>query len=884
MTKYYEVTALINSMLEKDNNYIMPFLWIKGEDQVTILKEIEKIEECGIKAFVVESRTHPHFMEQEWFDDMDFMMETAKSKGMKIWLLDDAHFPTGYANGLLSKYPDRKKQYIHFNTVDVWGYKDEVTIDVKAMCKPRKSWRDRKKSQEQIDEENRNQLISIVAYALVEKDLIDESSFIDLTTQVTDDYFTYKFPEGHWRVFVTYLTRVNGGNPEYINLIDRESVETLIEAVYQPHYEQYKEEFGKTFAGFFSDEPGFGNTTGFAKDEIIGKKLMALPWSEELKQKLHENGNDYARFLPFLWSDSIQSKQTIAFRMTYMDHVTALYAKNFSGQLGKWCEEHHVEYIGHIIEDNNQHARLGTGAGHYFRAMTGQHMSGIDVIGGQILFGGEKYLRGNSSKGDGEFYHYCLAKLGASAAVLDPLKKGRAMCEMFGAYGWKLSIRDMKWIVDHLLVRGINHFVPHAFSMSSYPDGDCPPHFYAGGNNPMYKHFAHLMKYTNRLSGLLNGGVPSAQVGILYHAEAEWAGNYMEMQKPARKLTQSQIDYLFVSNDMLENQAVIQDGTFTLNSINFKCLVVPYTQFITKELLRFIEKYKHGKIYFVDAFPEAVIGNEEMIDFSKWDHCSVLSLDELPVKLKSEKLNEIKLSTPFKQLVTMHYCKKDYEIYTFNNEDEYKEFSGRVSIPKSKYIYEYNALKDEWYEVSFHVNESRVEIELDIPPFDLKVFVSSNKELPINLSVRPNSYYKNQMDMSKNWSISLARSIEYPNFKLFDSMEELIPISRKLPDFSGMIRYEKEIDLVNVNDHAQIVCESVCDAMEVWVNGVSIGKRINPPYSIDFIGLLKNGKNKFVVEVATTADREVKKIEEQFISMFEVMEPTGMFGEVLLRY
>ena len=61
-----------------------------------------------------------------------------------------------------------------------------------------------------------------------------------------------------------------------------------------------------------------------------------------------------------------------------MDTVTRLYEKNFSRQLGRWCSGHSVSYIGHIIEDNNVNGRLGCGAGHYFRAMSGQEMAGID--------------------------------------------------------------------------------------------------------------------------------------------------------------------------------------------------------------------------------------------------------------------------------------------------------------------------------------------------------------------------------------------------------------------------------------------------------------------------------------------------------------------------
>lgn len=58
------------------------------------------------------------------------------------------------------------------------------------------------------------------------------------------------------------------------------------------------------------------------------------------------------------------------------------------------------------------------------------------------------------------------------------------MAEVFGAFGWHEGLREMKWIADHFLVRGVNWFVPHAFSMAAFPDWDCPPHFYAHGQNP----------------------------------------------------------------------------------------------------------------------------------------------------------------------------------------------------------------------------------------------------------------------------------------------------------------------------------------------------------------------------------------------------------------
>lgn len=70
---------------------------------------------------------------------------------------------------------------------------------------------------------------------------------------------------------------------------------------------------------------------------------------------------------------------------------------------------------------------------------------------------------------DNKFFNYTLAKLAASAAHITPEAENRTMCEIFGAYGWAEGTKMMKWLTDFMLVRGINHFVPHAYSMK-FPD------------------------------------------------------------------------------------------------------------------------------------------------------------------------------------------------------------------------------------------------------------------------------------------------------------------------------------------------------------------------------------------------------------------------------
>jgi len=876
-------------------NYILPFLWMRGEEEHVIREEIARIYECGIRGICVEARPHPDFAGPGWWHDLDIVMEEAKERGMRVWVLDDAHFPTGYANGLIEKkYPHRKKTYINYNTADVLGAQNEVTIHISPMLKPKTSWLDLGKPIEKEEQKN-NKLVSVVAAKLVADGIIHEE-LIDLTEKVADDFLTCTLPDGPWRIYVVYETKTDGGNPKYINMIDEESVSTQLEAVYIPHYERYKEEFGKTFAGFFSDEPSFGNTSGFDFNETIGQKDMPLPWSKEAEKMLGEAlGAQWKVFLPYLWISSEEMNQCIHTRYTYMDIVTRLYEKNFSNQLGKWCEEHKVEYIGHVIEDNDQHSKLGSGAGHFFRALSGQHMSGIDVIGGQVIFGGAGLERRGIFKGDGEFYHYTLGKLGSSYGHLDPKKKGRTMCELFGAYGWKLGVRDMKYILDHLVVRGINYLVPHAFSMSEYPDIDCPPHFYARGNNPQFKHFAHLMRYANRLCHIFNDGKHVAHVAVLYHGESEWTGEYMKMQKPARLLTEDQIDFDFVPVDMLNDlhsyNGKVENNSLKINGEEFKCLVIPYSQYITKELASFIKNSNGLEIIFVGGWPEGISNvtdrkeDTELLEATK--ECKVVPLSDLVDELKARGIYDIQLKKPFNELTYYHYVKEN-NIYMFQNESAYETFSGEIELSIGEYAIVYNGLENKFEKLPVRKENGKGIINLELKPYESCVVFESNQEHAVNFEKyipfsAKQATCKNHIDLSSDWNYSLVKNKEYPNFGEVKKMEELLPISSENPSFTGIIRYEKTIELDETPKQGLLAFEYIYEAVEIWINDEYAGMKVCPPYVFEVANYLKKGSNTIRVEVATTLDRDrLKQPEPPFIVWHEPMDPTGMFGNVTL--
>ena len=76
-------------------NNIFPFLWMRGESEEVIRTEMEKISESNIRAVCLEARPHPDFAGEGWWHDVDIVLDEAKKRGMKIWILDDSHFPTG---------------------------------------------------------------------------------------------------------------------------------------------------------------------------------------------------------------------------------------------------------------------------------------------------------------------------------------------------------------------------------------------------------------------------------------------------------------------------------------------------------------------------------------------------------------------------------------------------------------------------------------------------------------------------------------------------------------------------------------------------------------------------------------------------------------------
>ena len=844
---------------------ILPFLWMKGEDEATIREELDAIERCGVKEVCLESRPYPDFCGPKWWATLDFLVPEMKKRGMRMWILDDRKFPTGYANGGFERQPEKAKIYLAERHMDILGPCRGGAVLVENFI-------------------GDGTLLGILAVPKPDTETLAVSGegVIDLTDQVENGFVYFDLPEGAYRLFVLFTTRHFGGRENYMNLIDEDSVRVLLDEVYEKHYQRYAADFGGVIAGFFSDEPELGNVKGYPFDQTLGKRDVRLPWSHQLEERLREAwGAEFLTRLPGLWYEA--GDRTAGTRSTYMEHVTDLVYQCFTRQVGQWCEAHGVEYIGHIIEDDNAHTRMGCSVGHYFREMRGQHMAGVDVVHHQIVpgFTGRihQWIAGDA---DGEFFHFGLAKLASSAAHIDPKKQGRALCEIFGNYGWAEGVSLMRWLTCHMLVRGINVFTPHAFSMT-YPDRDCPPHFYARGNNPQFDAFGQLMRFMQRGAHLLGGGAPMADAAVLYHAEAEWSGGAaMLFQKPLRTLAEHQLDADVIPCDALES-AVIRDGQLHIGRACYPCLVLPWAACIKPETAAFvIRAAAQGlPVYAVDGIaaldtaqhplpPETADALQASV--------RVVPLAELAGRVAADCPPHVACEGFWPDLRVMSVAYPDGQAVMFFNESVTKAVDTRVRFrdraDASVLWY------DPWFDREEAVALAEGAMPLRLEPSEALLCILDGRE-----GAAPVKTVRAEVPLDLRWEVSCARETEYDHFRPLTVIEPGQPLPNmngrgRQPGFTGWYRYDGAFDFRREEGAAyRLYIPRGGDTAQIFLNGIDLGYLAQFPGWVDVTDALRDGSNTLRLEFSTT----LVWLRKDGASTHLQLAPTGLGGVPVLR-
>ncbi len=846
-------------------NYLYPFLILRdiNEDLSIddILEEINAIKNSGCGGFLVETRGFADWGREKWWDVLGVVLKEAKRLDMKVWITDDETVPSGKANwAVRDKYPELQRVDLAQNTVDTLGPQKGAAIRTSSFMR------------------ESEELFAAIAYRVTGSD--DEPIYSDaknLTEKIKDGILFWDIPEGFWRIFLVFKTKVRGVPMfrDHLDYLNPEACALMISEVYEPHYEHFSEYFGNTISGFFTDEPVFGNMAENKMNycEKLGADSVLAPWRDDLLSLIAENEGwseeEALLSLPSLWRDI--GGKTASFRRRYMDILTENYSENFVKPIGRWCADHNVLYTGHVLEDMNADMRFGWSTGHFFRSQEGQHTSGFDIVLQQLKVGSFELSHSTVSSArysDPSFYLYVVGKLAASCAHLYPHMEGQIMCENGGAGGWGEGLSTRKYMLDTSLICGANLFVSAVFD-PKHNNNHIPPFVYDHGENPQYPFLKPLMGYLNRVCHLNSCGVHIANALVYYPVEGDWAGAIKLPQKIAAALSRAHIDYDFAPWDILGSDAVtVKCKKICINRESFDCLIIPCCEYLPLELLsRFDELAKDIPVIFEDLLPTV----SETGEVFEPEYALCLDTEEIPSYLKEKGIYDIGLEgSP--ELMHLHLRSGEVDSYLFLNLSASDAIEKEIELKnRGDYI-----LYDAWENKTSCGKSADGKIKLKLSPkstvvvlFGLDMKADEAVLLPQACDIA-----FGEIPSGTPVEVTLTNTHGETVLQKSESSDALINYAESLPNFAGVLTYKFSL----ISDIAPrfIDLGVVGECAELFVNGVSCGSLVTSPFIFRVSDSWKEGVNEIEVKVASNYGYA----KNDALSKFLTLPPIGILGPI----
>ena len=498
-----------------------PLFWLHGDESKDRLESyLQRVVEGGNGCFTAESRPHNDWLGPGWYRDLKICLDTAKRLNLTMWIFDEEWWPSGEVGG---RVPQKfASKYMQASTANIAGpTHTQLAIPT-------------------------GQLIAVLAGRRSNAG-IEGESLIDLTDRVHDGQLDWDTPAGAWQV-MTFSWQFDRGRNGRL-LIDgasKDAVDWYIRTVYQPHYDHFGDEFGKTIVGYFYDEP-----------ETWGD------WGTEVIPMLKQRGVSWQKAL-VAWKFQLSDPdEQVAAKYQYQDAFAEAWGRTLYGGLTQWCHEHHVSSIGHWLEHGREYLDQKKCAGNMFQVQKYSDMGAIDAVFKQFVPG---------HKDDNT---YQTPKLGSSISHAYGKTNDLTMVEIFGARGQDLSYPEMKWWTDLMQVAGVNFHIPHSFNPRSPFDRDCPPYFYNSGYEPRWPLYRIYADYTSRLSLLLSGGRHVCPVALLYLGNSYHAGDAVPPEEMTTALQDALFDCDWLPYDVFESNMEVARSELHLHDERYRVLIVP---------------------------------------------------------------------------------------------------------------------------------------------------------------------------------------------------------------------------------------------------------------------------------------------------------------------
>ena len=589
-------------------------LWFWNDDleEEVLLDQLHAFYEAGFGGVAPHPRLglsrRVGYLTDEYFRLLRIVVAEAARLGMKIILYDEGSYPSGAANGaVVAENPEYASQALSLWEREVEG----------PFCG---YWRPNT-GRALLDRH-----VCTVLGRVREDGSIDADS-VRVPDTLPHDIVHIEAPAGRWMAMSVWQTHSGGiirgvlaeeesGHataPAAADILNPAAVARFLALTHDQYYKHLREFFGTTVIALFTDEPS-----------ILGKgphrTEASQPYTTGLVDWLAARwqgrwGEDPRAWLPALWRD--YGTETKAFRRDYAAGVQQRLEEVFYQAQSEWCAAHGIALTGHPKWSNEMSVLR------FFQ------YPGQDMVHRYIEPGRASAIEGDDS---------VAAKAATSGARLQGAR--RILTEVCGAYGWRLTLDETKWLFDWHFVRGNNLMCPHAvyYSIRDRRAWESEPDL--GVHNVWWPHFHHLAGYARRLSWLLSDGQQVCDVAILGD------GNDLPW-RAAKQLYQSQIDFLYL-DDAAVATANVNGGCLEVGEQRYRVVIVEGDPVLSGESRANLDRFREG--------------GGQVIAYRDGQ--------DLPARLDSLLERDLRLTPQHPDLRFLHYRKEGLDYYLLVNEGE----------------------------------------------------------------------------------------------------------------------------------------------------------------------------------------------------------------------
>jgi hypothetical protein len=839
-----------------------PFFMIHGTESDEDLRSfMEVIHRFGFEGVTLHPYDFKGFLEEENWKQWRTIVASARKLGLTVWEQDDKDYPCGYAAG---KVVARNKEFARWEITlphrESHKGPGPISLTIDALLPARQ------------------RLVAVVAAG-------PENRFVDLTDQVTGGRLSWNAPEGEWEIFVhgawqpgidaptAYPDLVRGEVRGYIDPLSEPATKLLAEMVLDGTCRAISyEEVGRTWKGFYIDEPGF-----YSSGTLLGEG-GGFPYTPDFLERFQKRyGYSLRSYLPLLWV--ARGPETNHVRYDYMDFVSSEYARLFIGSQTRYCQAHGMQINGHLREDFP--FQLGPGTGSNFRTLEAFSMGGFDHIFDQWY-----------TPEDDVYWRQ--TKMASSVSHYIGTPQNEAMVEHFAATGWRTGLTEMKAMMDWTTCRGLSRIVPCGLDTQDPPVWEDAPEFWLHGKNPLAPYFHLYQVAANRGTMMIRGGRHVAKAIVLDTAESAWVGETEELWKSDKALSQAHFDYDNVSYGVFtDTQRCRIEGQRTLlGREDYEFVFLPNVDAIPAPVLRrLLEFYEAGgtviilgpglriemdptfeKVRLVPKLPlRSVNGREddEVKDLVErlWGehasgrgHAHLIQYKDVASFLYSLNVHDVWIDPNLPLLQYYHRRLSGREVYFFNNEGEPVSTTVRLRAA--------HGVPELWAPVSGRIGQAPyyddgpdgVSVRIDLDRYE-SVFVV------LNPSARAQPHLQicdaDEVVRSSGGEIivrkyapgtvqcTILRPISGKEQKAFVTADK--PLSTlnlkegwaSSPGESGGVVYKCRFNWPQGSvTSAGLVIEGMTQVIEAKLNGNDLGLRFAPPFRFELGGALRPGSNE----------------------------------------